>query len=294
MSRHSIESAAAAPLREGIAALMRAASIEINVQDVKHLDASRTLLARGTKMYVSHLPKQRWDDTIAACHAVRAAGFDPVPHVPVRLLDDAATLDRLLAELTERARVAEVLLISGDYPQARGPYSNVLQVMRTGKLQMHGLQRISLAGHPEGHPSVSLEEIRRAEVEKASYAREIGLDATFVTQFFFESTPFLEWSRELRSRGVQARLTAGIAGPASIATLFKLALRCGVGPSIRALGARPGVIGKLLGDHDPEQLIGDLAEALTMDTAQFSGLHLFCFGGYLRTCRWLKEEVTSD
>lgn len=287
MTGYPIESAEVSSLQDLGLALVRSASIEINVQDVKHLDASRSLLQSGTKLYVSHLPNQRWEDTVAACRAVHVAGFDPVPHIPVRLLDDETALDRLLAQLTERAHITEALLISGDYAQPRGAYASVLQVLRAGKLQAHGLRRVSLAGHPEGHPTVPREAIRRAEIDKAAHAREAGLETTFVTQFCFESTPFIEWSRELRREGVDARLVAGIAGPASIATLFKLALRCGVGPSIRALGARPGVIGKLIGDHSPEQLIGDLAHAPDSGAAQFSGLHVFCFGGYLRTCRWL-------
>lgn len=292
MTPPSAESAAAIAPR-AMSALVRAASIEINVQDVKHLDASRSLLQPGTKMYVSHLPRQQWAETVAACSAVRAAGFEPVPHIPVRLLENEATLDRLLAHLTERAGAAEALLISGDYAQPSGPYSNVLDVLRTGKLQTHGLRRVSLAGHPEGHPSVPLDEIRRAEIAKAMYARDAGFETTFVTQFFFESAPFLEWSRELRSHGVQARLVAGIAGPANIATLFKLALRCGVGRSIRALGARPGVVGKLIGEHSPEQLIGDLASAMDASAARSSGLHVFCFGGFLKTCRWLREKIDN-
>ena len=70
-------------------------------------------------------------------------------------------------------------------------------------------------------------------------AAEAGLEATFLTQFFFEAQPFLEWVAASRAAGTRARLVGGLAGPAGIATLFKFAIRCGVGPSIRALGARP-------------------------------------------------------
>src|SRR5580698_11473548 len=79
-----------------IAQLARDASIEINVHDVGHLDESRRLLPPGKALFISHLPKQQWSETEAACRAVRDAGFRPVPHVPVRLLPDAATADRVL------------------------------------------------------------------------------------------------------------------------------------------------------------------------------------------------------
>src|ERR1700722_20777319 len=130
-----------------IAQLAREASIEINVHDVGHLDESRRLLPPGKAMYVSHLPKQQWSETAAACRAVRDAGFRPVPHVPVRLLPDAAAADRVLGSFVDRAQVDEVLLISGDYAQPVGPYSEVLQVLASGALQRHGLTRVSVAGH---------------------------------------------------------------------------------------------------------------------------------------------------
>jgi len=275
-----------------IARLAREASVEINVQDVKHLEASRALLTPGNKIYVSYLPGQTWQQTEAACVAVRAAGFEPVPHVPVRLIQDSVALHRLLASLVESARVNEILLIAGDYDVASGPYSSVAEVLRSAALETTGLTRVSLAGHPEGHPKVPLADIRAAEREKTQLAARAGLEANLLTQFFFEPQPFLDWVRELRASGVGTRVVAGLAGPARLTTLFKFAVRCGAGPSIRALGARPGSLLKLIGDHGPEAVLWALAQARASGESDFSGIHLFCFGGYLRTCKWL-HAVTN-
>jgi methylenetetrahydrofolate reductase (NADPH) len=272
----------------GIAQLACEASIEINVHDVGHLEESRRLLPAGKAVYVSHLPKQDWRETEETCRAVRAAGFRPVPHVPVRLLPDAATMHRVLGGLVNSAQVDEVLLISGDYPQAAGPYSEVLQLVGSGALQQHGLKRLSVAGHPEGHPKVQLAAIRHAELDKVRMAQEAGLELTLVTQFFFEQTPFLEWARELRSAGVQARIVGGLAGPTKLSSLIKFAMRCGAGASMRVLTARPAAFTKLLGDHGPESVLRGLAQARSDNTSDFSGVHLFCFGGFLKTCRWLQ------
>jgi methylenetetrahydrofolate reductase (NADPH) len=276
-------------LNDGVAQLACSASIEINASEVKHLDASRALLPVGIKMYVSHLPKQSWDETIAASRAVRNAGFDPIPHIPVRLLADEATADRILLALTEQARIGEVLLISGDYAQPRGPFTAAIDLMRTGLLQKHGLSRLSLAGHPEGHPTVALDAIRNAEIEKAQWTEAAGLSATFLTQFFFESAPFIDWANELRAVGVRARLIAGLAGPASIAKLVRFAVRCGVGRSLRSFNKRPDVMSRLLDEHGPEQLMSELAQARDSGSASFDGVHLFGFGGFLRTCEWLQK-----
>lgn len=270
-----------------IVQLARDASIEINVQDIPQLQASRAFLPPGKKIYVSHLPKQTWRATAAACRAVREAGFDPVPHVPARLIADAGALDRTLADFVGSADVQEILLVAGDYPEAVGPYSAVRDVLRSGALEKHGFKRLSVAGHPEGHPKVALDELRHAEREKVLLATAAGMDVTLVTQFFFEHSPFLEWVSMLRSHGIRARTVGGLAGPAGLATLFKFALRCGVGPSIRALGARPTSLLKLIGDRGPEHLVRGLAQARSAGESDFNGIHLFCFGGYLRTCEWL-------
>src|SRR5688572_28145402 len=244
-----------------ITRLAATGSVEVNVQDLGHLADSRALLAPGTRVYVSHLPNQTWDATRVMCDAVRASGFEPVPHMPVRTVDSAAALDRILAELARSSRPREVLLISGDYPAATGPFATVAQALDTGALEKHGFEHVSVAGHPEGHPTVALEEIRRSELEKPRLASSHGLGARFVTQFLFEVEPFVTWANELRSKDVRAQVVCGLAGPAKITTLFRFAMRCGVGPSIRALGARPSSVANLLGDHGPDRMLRQLAEA---------------------------------
>lgn len=278
---------------QAIVQLAREASIELNVQDLKHLEASCRLLPPGKRVYISHLPKQRWVDTWTACREVYTAGFDPIPHVPVRLIEDEAALDRIL-ESAANARAQELLLISGDYSRPAGPYSVVADVLRAGKLNQHGFARVSLAGHPEGHPTVALEEIRRAELEKALLAERLNLQTTFVTQFFFESVPFLQWAVRCRAQGMRtARLIAGLSGPARVPALLKFARRCGIGRSVRALAARPGEFTRLLRDYEPEGLLRDLAGAYQSNVPAFDGLHFFCFGGYLQTCEWLKDMTSG-
>jgi methylenetetrahydrofolate reductase (NADPH) len=274
-------------LTDAIVELASQASIELNVQDVVHLPASRELLPAGRRIYVSFLPKQSWQQTVAACVALKSAGFEPVPHLPVRLIADQKTLEQTLSDLVEQAKVDEVLLIAGDYDSALGPYQSVADVLRTGALVRAGIRRVSVAGHPEGHPKVALDVIRRAEREKLQLAADAGLVPRLLTQFFFEPEPFLRWVEELRCDGIRVETIAGMAGPSKLATLVKFALRCGAGPSIRALGARPGSFAKLFGDHGPENLVRSLAAERLRGETDFSGIHLFCFGGFLRSCGWL-------
>jgi methylenetetrahydrofolate reductase (NADPH) len=271
-----------------IVALARRASVEMTWRHASELPACRSLLAPGTCVFASHLPSQTWLQSIDTCAAIRQNGFEPVPHVPVRQLIDAAALERLAADLAKQAGVRQVLLIAGDSPRPVGEFSATLDALRTGVLAAHGIRSVFVAGHPEGHPSLTAEDLRRAERDKVEFAATHGLELSFLTQFFFDAAPFLAWARGLRAQGVQTRLVAGLAGPARLTTLFKYAVRCGVGPSIRALGARPSSFARLAAERGPESIVRALARVHGAGEIEPLGIHLFSFGGLAHTCAWLR------
>jgi methylenetetrahydrofolate reductase (NADH) len=274
------------------ARLARESSIEVSCVEAADIRAGRDFLPAGQKVYVSHLPRQTWTQTRDTCAQVAAAGFNPVPHVPVRLVRSEQELDEILLAMHDAGAV-ELLLISGDYAQPVGPYHQVLDVMRSGKLQANGFTRVSIAGHPEGHPGVPDAEIRRAQVEKSAWGAAAGMQVTVVTQFFFEAEPFMNWARDLRRAGVTAQIVAGLAGPASIRKLLGLARHCGVGPSIRALTSRSGAMLKLFSDRSPDLLLDELCREMQREPALLDGIHLYSFGGFLRTAAWLRQAADA-
>jgi methylenetetrahydrofolate reductase (NADH) len=275
-------------LHEGIAALARAASIEMTWRDVGELEACRSLLAPGTLVFASFLPEQTWRQTIETCAAIRDAGFEPVPHIPVRHLDAVAAFEQLAEDLYVKAQVQRVLLIAGDLPETVGPFSTTLDALHSGALAARGIHRIVVAGHPEGHPKLTREELREVEQDKVAFAESHGFELTFLTQFLFDAAPFLAWARELRAEeGVRSRLVVGLAGPARLATLVKYAVRCGVGPSIRVLTANPTSFVKLVGDRGPEKIVRAVAAAGVAGEIDNFGIHFYSFGGLARTCAWM-------
>ena len=67
--------------------LARESSIELSCLESGDIRAGRDFLEAGQKVYVSHLPRQTWAQNLRRpAREVAAAGFDPVPHVPVRLM----------------------------------------------------------------------------------------------------------------------------------------------------------------------------------------------------------------
>ena len=267
--------------------LARGASLELGVFERDQVDAAREFLEPGQRVYVSHLPRQTWSETFEACAALSKAGCDPIPHIPVRLLDDQWQLVEVLRRASD-AGVREPLLLAGDYPKAKGSFAQVLDALRSGVVLAQGFTRVSFAGHPEGHPAVAARDIWQAQVDKWRLAREQGLEVSFVTQFFFAADPFFQWACKLRSAGVDARLVAGLAGPADIPKLLRLAKRCGVGPSLRLLSTRGSALLNLLTDHDPGALMRELAAEGQRCAGLFDGVHLFSFGGFARTASWLR------
>jgi methylenetetrahydrofolate reductase (NADPH) len=274
--------------RAAIISLCRRSSIELSVHDLPKLPECRAFLPCGLQLYISHLPGQPWQQTIEAAAQVRAHGFDPVPHLPVRKLTSEGELQQVLKGLSGEAAVKQVLLIAGDVKEPHGPFAATIEVMQSGLLAPFGITSLSIAGHPEGHPAVAETEIRAAEAAKAELANQLGIELTFVTQFLFESAPIIDWCHQLRGRGVHGMITIGLAGPAKLTTLLNYAMRCGVGPSIRAIGSRGSALTRLIGERGPERIVRDLARAYLAGDLDIDGLHLYSFGGLMRTCRWFR------
>jgi methylenetetrahydrofolate reductase (NADPH) len=110
-----------------------------------------------------------------------------------------------------------------------------------------------------------------------------------LTQFGFASEPILRWIASLRATGIACPVCVGIAGPASIATLAKFAVRCGIGASLRALARGHSAFARILVEAGPDALIDSLAESENPD-APIDGLHVFTFGGIRRTAEWMHDR----
>ena len=273
--------------------LARGASVEMSGLDAAEFPAARAHLEPGQRIFVSHLPGQTWRRTFEVCQQLSQAGFLPVPHIPVRLLVDSQELDAVLGAARD-AGSREPLLISGDYAKARGKFNCVLDVLRERALRSRGFDRISLAGHPEGHPQVPWDVICQAQVEKWRRASADGLQVNFVTQFCFDSSPLIQWARFMRAAGVEGTLSVGLAGPTALGKLIRLARHCGVGASLRQLTSRPASMLKLLTDHRPDALIMELAQEKLRQPGLFDEIHLFSLGGILRTASWLRQFGARD
>ena len=159
-----------------------------------------------------------------------------------------------------------------------GPFRDSLDLLTTGVVENSGVREIILAGYPEGHPRIDTRTLAQALRAKMALARERGLDVSLITQFAFDPAPIRRWIGSLRAQGVLCPVRIGVAGPASIATLAKFAVRCGIGASLRALGRGHAAFARILVETGPDELIDALVAEEDPD-APIDGLHLFTFGG---------------
>jgi methylenetetrahydrofolate reductase (NADPH) len=218
-----------------------------------------------------------------------------VPHVAARRIANRETLDDYLARVAGEAGVDSALVISGDSDRTVGAFDSSLALLQTGLFERHGIVHVGVAGYPEGHPRITRAALDAALAAKKDYARRSGIELSVVTQFCFEADAILSWAAEIRRYGLPVRV--GLAGPASLPRLLRFAAVCGVGNSVRALKARPGAITRLMVEAGPEAALRGLARRAAEPIA---GVHLFCFGGLIRTARWLRAvregrfELTED
>jgi methylenetetrahydrofolate reductase (NADPH) len=271
------------------AKLISAASIEISPRDHQIQDGLCGLLPMGATVFVNHPGSVTHHDIVAACVKLRLAGFTPIPHLVARRLVSFTQARDFLQRAVGEAAVTSVLLTGGDPAQPAGPFSDSADLLATGLVESYSIDNVVLAGHPEGHPRIDRRSLRAQLRTKLAAAQQRGLNVSLVTQFVFEPGPVEDWVSSLREEGVGCPIRIGVAGPATIATLAKFAVRCGIGASLRALGRGEAAFARILAEATSDALICSLAATGDGGVA-FNGLHVFTFGGARRAAEWMRAR----
>src|SRR5581483_3488830 len=268
--------------------LLASASVEVSSHG-HELAALRDNFAGGIDVTITFLPGDNFRNNVATAAALRRAGFNPVPHIAAREIPSREALNDFVVRLRSEADVRRVLLVAGDVAAAKGPFKSSRDVAATGLLQAHGISRVSIAGHPEGHPFLDEAATFRGLSAWRDWSRETGTGVDIVTQFCFEAAPILQLLGQLDARSIDLPVIVGLAGPATPATLTKFALRCGIGNSMRALRGQIGRFGRLLVDTGPGEVMRGLEAAPREATTSIAGFHIFPFGGLRKARNWLRD-----
>lgn len=283
------------PVNKGdIQALLHNYSVEITPKAASAIGDFSRWLKQGTHVYVTFLPGSAVEQTLATCRILKNQGMRPVPHLALRSIESEAQL-RWVFDYLGDLSIDETLLIAGAVRYPKGPYHSVQRLLQDGLLEEYTLRGIAFAGHPEGTPDISPEDVRYAEVVKQNYANKHPREYWFVSQFCFAAEPVIAWQQQLLLRNVHLPLRIGVAGLATIGTLIKHAKACGVGPSMAYLLKNSRGMRHLMTTSTPDGLIHDLAAYCANEAGQrIAGLHFYPLGGFEATMKWIHAIEAGD
>ncbi|HSU77843.1 MAG TPA: methylenetetrahydrofolate reductase [Burkholderiales bacterium] len=273
-----------------VSELVAAGSVEISPRELHRATEVAALLPAGSCVYIPSLPGLPLARTLEAIAAIRAAGLDPVPHVSARRILNREEFRDFLRRAAAEHGVHRVLLIGGDEPRPKGPFADSLQILEERLLADCGVREIGVAGYPEGHPRIPVNAIENALARKLELAAAQSIGVYVLTQFCFAPARVVEYCAMLARRWPSLPVYVGIAGPTDAAALARYAQRCGVSRSLRALRTLGTSIAQLVTNTDPrDHVIAVARYTRSREPSNVVGVHLYSFGGALRTAAWMRE-----
>jgi methylenetetrahydrofolate reductase (NADPH) len=270
--------------------LLRGVSLEATFPRHAELDAARRILPPGTQLYLS-LPSSHTPAELGSLATrVRMAGFEPVPHIAARALTSRDNAYDLLARLNGEAGVTRALVIAGDADRPAGPFADTLSLIESELFESNGFTAIGIAGYPDGHPRISDAALGSALAKKVDAIFSHGLSADIVSQFCFDGERIIAWLRHLRYLRVDVPIKLGVVGPASLGTLLHYALKCGVRTAVKGARKTPAV--RLLSESRPDRMLKTLSQITALSAGNVT-VHVFSFGGLLKTARWVAAAAAG-
>src|SRR4051812_2769026 len=185
----------------GLGELLASASVEVSSSG-SQLHELADHFAAGSSVSITFLPGDNYRHNVETAAALRRAGFNPVPHIAAREMHSYEALGDFLTRARGEADVTRILLIAGDVAAAKGPFKSSFDAAASGLIETHGIQSLSIAGHPEGHPFLDDEHVFKSLVAWREWSVRTGVRVNAVSQFCFESAPILSWIGELNARGI--------------------------------------------------------------------------------------------
>ena len=266
------------------------ASIEVGAQHVHGGKLEAGMLPTGTRVYITDVGVDPLDAMVGAARKVTDMGYSPVPHIPARRIESEGALEERLSRLVNEAGVSDLLVIAGEAEDQMGPYSQSLEILRTGLIDKLGIKHVGIGGHPEGNVAYGGADVSQILKDKVAFGAQSGAEFRIVTQFGFDGPKFVQWADSVAAAGINAPIHLGVAGPAKITTLIKYAAMCGVGNSLSFFKKRTGAIAQLATKHSPEEVVRPIETAWKDGTGNIAQMHIFPFGGLQASADWLTQR----
>ena len=250
-------------------------------------------LSKDHDVYITYLPDENSNNVVNTAKKLRKEGYEVIPHLPARTIVNLNELEKYLGDLANVSGCTKILIIGGGGNQA-GNISSTMDVLQSDFLSKFNFKFVGVAGHPEGSPDISNDNLDLAIKEKNNFSKNVDFQMYIATQFFFEAKSLVDWEKHLNSLGNSLPIHAGIPGPASIKTLINYARSCGIGNSLRFISKQAFNLTKLATLSTPDKLIYDLANYInTNQSTKLENIHFYAFGGMKKTADWLNQLDSS-
>jgi methylenetetrahydrofolate reductase (NADH) len=246
-------------------------------------------LPPGSTVTVTASPRHGIERTLEVSEHLSALGYRVVPHLAARDVGSPGQLEAAVERL-RIARIGEAFVIGGDAAPATGPYHDAGDLLEALDALPHPLVRIGIAGHPEGHPTISGARLLDALRRKQPHADYIA------TQICFDPEALVRWVAAIREAGIELPVIVGLPGPVERHKLAEVSLRAGVGASLRYLvrhGRRVAALARTR-RYDPTALALGIAAHLDDPGVGIAGVHLFTFNRIEATQAWVWRMVSEE
>ena len=224
-------------------------------------------LPKVKNIYITMLPGNDYREIANKAAELAKSGFNPVPHFPARSIKNQSELKDFVNRCKDGG-VKQALVIGGSV-QPIGDFHCSLQLLETGLFEGW---KIGIAGHPDGSPDISDEDLEKAMKDKKPYADYI------VTQWSLDALPIAKFISKQT-----LPVHVGITGPLKISSLLKFANIVGAKNSINFLKSNITKAVDLLKPRDPNDIIEQLKDSA-------DNFHIYTFGGLKETNKWLTEN----
>ncbi len=264
------------------------AASRLEVLPLKNLSAAASAAPRETTLTITCSPKKGLDVTMRASEELAARGFRVVPHIAARMVRDRDHLDEILSRAA-RAGITDAFVPGGDAKHALGPYASSLDLLRAMDERGHPFEQIGVAAYPEGHWLIDDDSLIEALRQKQPYATYA------VTQMCFSADSLAAHLRRLGDEGIHLPIYAGVAGFVDRIKLATIAVKIGIGQSLRFLKHQGSGAGSLIGtgEYDPTELIEGTLARLD-NPARLRGLHIYTFNQVAKTEAWRAEVMARE
>ena len=241
----------------------------------------------STTIFITFLPGSDYKDTIKTAKMINDQDLIAAPHFAARSIASKNMLEDYVSRVTGEADVKKILIIGGAGKKQLGPFADTISLLETGIFDKYGITDIGIAGHPEGSPDISDEDIKKALFLKNQFSETSDANFFIVSQFCFDTDVILNWSNKINSEGNKIPIIIGIPGVAKLSTLIKYSMSCGIGNSMNFLKKQAANVLNLVKTQEPNTLVKKLVNSKEiLKKNGVTGIHLYPLGGIRKSSEW--------